>query len=181
MCIKRRRCLAAFVAVTLGLTGCGDLDPFDVETSSPQPRRPPADVNAADIDFAHAMIEHLDRGQALAAAALAPQADASDGIVRLASHFAEEDLARIMKLSRFLDDWAQEVDSSAPVTSIAELVGLTGEAFDERWTALMIEHHERSVSLAEEVQRDGSYRRLDNMASGMLVDLGFEISEMSSL
>ena len=76
---------------------------------------------------------------------------------------------------------------AARMRQVPESVGRTddgddpGDEFDERWSALMIEHNERSVSLAEEVQREGSYRQLDNMASGMIVDLGLEISELSSL
>lgn len=180
MCVKRRRRLAAFLAVTLVLAGCGELNPFDVETSTQQTRRPPPDANAADVDFARTMIEHLERGQVLTAAALDPQANAADDVVRLASHIAEEDLARIAKLSDLLEEWGQKLDAPSSPTSVGELLALSGAAFDERWTEMMIEHHERAASLAEEVHRDGSYRRLDNMASGMLVDLGFEISVLTS-
>jgi len=45
---------------------------------------------------------------------------------------------------------------------------------------MMIEHHERSSLLAEVVQRNGSYRHVVNLASGLLVDVGFEISVLSS-
>ena len=175
----RRVAIALMVAAT-AVSGCGQLDPFDTDAGPVETRSVPDDANNADVEFLRDMVDHLEAGRSLTDAALDHRNDAGDDIERFARHIADEDRSRVVRMRDLLDDWgeANEDESGSPGGPI--IVGFTGEAFDQQWVEAMIEHHEHGTVLAEAVKRDGSSRLVDNLASGMLVDLGFEATALGS-
>lgn len=161
------------------LSGCGQLDPFESDTTPSDIRQLPADAKAADMAFLRDMIDQLIASQSLTAAALDPETEAGDDVARRARIIEEEDAGRIAQMAELLDDWGQaSIASTNPDTEPA--VGLTGAAFDDQWTVLIVEHHDQATALAEAVQRDGSSRSVNNLASGMLIDFGFETTTLNS-
>ncbi len=178
--LAARRSIAA-VAIVLSaaaLSACGEIDPFDSAPTSEQLRQRPADVNDADVEFVRDMTSHVQRGRELARVA---SDTGSDGAVAaIAGRIEDQDRKRLLVMSEMLDSWGEPTAESTALETWDALDGLTGAEFDERWKVLMIEHHAQAVALAENVQRDGSSRSVNNLASGMLVDLGFEMSTLDS-
>jgi hypothetical protein len=62
-----------------------------------------------------------------------------------------------------------------------DLVGLSRPEFEQLWVELMFELHATGIGLAEAVQRDGVSRDVNKFVSGMLVDLGFEVSRLEDV
>lgn len=171
----RRRVAPVALIVVLAIVGCGDINPFEATSTTAPTRKRPSDVSDADIEFLVGMIEHLQVGQALTDAALDPSVDVTADVAALASHIRDDDAARVVRMTELLERWGEPVVQVSPAGTIPELVGLTGAGFDAQWKALMLDHHAQSVALAERVRMGGSSRVVDNLAAGMLIDLGFEM------
>ncbi|MFN3255386.1 MAG: DUF305 domain-containing protein [Ilumatobacter sp.] len=178
--LAARRSIAVFAVVisAAALSACSEIDPFDSTPTSEQLPQRPADVNDADVEFATEMISHVQRGRELAKVAFDSNSDGD--VAAIARRIEDQDRKRLLVMSEMLDSWGEPAAESTALETWDELDGLTGVEFDERWTALMIEHHTQAVALAEIVQREGSSRSVNNLASGMLVDLGFEMSTLDS-
>jgi|GEM_PF-4977281 len=177
---RRSISVVAIVFGAAALAACGEIDPFDSTPTSEQLRQRPADVNDADVEFVREMIAHVRRGQVLTDAALDSDNDAGDTVSAIAGRIKNQDRGTLLMMSEMLDDWGEPAAEATAPEPRDELGGLTGEEFDERWKVLMLEHHARAVAIAENVQLDGSNRSVNNLASGMLVDLGFEMSTLDS-
>lgn len=179
--VGRRIVIATLIVGVVATAGCANINPFESTSTTAPPRQRSADANDADVEFLSNMVEHLRRGRALTDAALDPGADPGSDVSMLARHIADEDASRVIKMIDLLDDWGESAPPSAPPVASNELEELSGESFDTRWVALMLEHHELGEALAQRVQRDGSSRVVNNMAAGMLVDLGFETTTLESV
>lgn len=174
---RRISIVGSVIVGSLIASGCAELDPFE---SSPKTSaaQPPDDIGRSDIEFLQQMIGHLTAGRRLTDQALDPTSDAGGDVRRIARHIAEEDAVRIEVMSELLEEWGVPPSRSAAVVSASDLVGPSGAAFDRAWSDAMIEHHETAIVLVDEVRRRGSGRDVDKLASGMRVDVVFEISAM---
>ncbi|NNF65244.1 MAG: DUF305 domain-containing protein [Acidimicrobiia bacterium] len=181
---SRSPVIATAVAVVVVLSSCSEINPF--EASSPASTVSngalTSHANEADVAFLESMIVHLRSGQVLAASALDLDAAAADELVQLARHVTDEDASRITQMVELLEDWGRSAPASSEVPDPVEaLDGLSGPGFDDRWVELMLDHHAQAVVLAEAAQRDGVNREVNNLASGMLVDLGFEMGRLGAV
>ena len=95
----RRGVLAAFVVGAAVLSGCGQLDPFETETTPSDIRHLPDDANAADVAFLRDMIDSLEAGKSLTVAALDPGTEAGEDVARLARVIGEDDGAWIVQMA----------------------------------------------------------------------------------
>jgi uncharacterized protein (DUF305 family) len=181
----RLRHVIVFVGV---LSGCASIDPF-ADSSSPTsaPTRAVSNsFNAADVTFLNAMLFHERVGLALAGRTLEPTSTVGADVTTIAGHLVDEAQGRIETMSEWLNEWNHfDSTDSATMSSVSPgpdaLGGLSGADFEQLWVELMIEHHTVGVGLAEEVQRDGVSRDVNKFVSGMLVDLGFEVSRLEDV
>lgn len=64
---------------------------------------------------------------------------------------------------------------------MAELAGLSGREFDQRFLELMIAHHEGAVTMAEDELADGQNPQARELAQKIIDDQQAEITEMEQL
>ena len=179
--VRRRIAIAALIIGVVATSGCADINPLGSTSTTAPPRQRPADANDADVEFLTDVVEHLRQGRALTNAALDPSVNAGDNVATLASHIEEEDASRVIKMIELLQRWGESTPPSPAPVVANEMDGLRGDAFDAQWAELMLEHHARGEALAQRVKRDGSSRLVNNTATGMLVDLGFETATLQSV
>lgn len=60
----------------------------------------------------------------------------------------------------------------------SELEGLQGDAFDEKFLTLMVEHHAGAVDMAEYVKNDAKHQELRTLGSAIIRDQNAEINQM---
>jgi uncharacterized protein (DUF305 family) len=60
----------------------------------------------------------------------------------------------------------------------AELMGLTGDAFDEKFLTLMVEHHAGAVDMATYVDTEAKHAEIRQLAQNITADQNKEISQM---
>ena len=178
---RRRIVIAALIALALAAAGCSDIDPFDSTSTAAPSRHRPDDANDADVEFLKDMIDHLQSGKALTSAALDSRSNAGDDVATLAAHVEDEDAGRVDKMTELLDIWGETTAPTVGAEPVGVLFGLKGPEFDRQWTALMLAHHAQAEDLAKRVKRNGSSRAVNNLATGMLIDLGFETSRIDSV
>ena len=178
--LTARRSVVITTLIVAGATvaACGEINPFESTPTTTQPRQRPADANTADVEFLTNMTAHLQAGRALTAAALDPLNDATAETAAFARHIQNEDDGRIKKMTELLDSWGEPTEPAIRPEPPDALQGLDGVAFDDVWTELMLEHHAQAETIAEQVKRDGSSREVNNIAAGVLVDLGFETTRL---
>ncbi len=167
--------LAALLTALLG--ACSTNDTTDL----------PDGVNAADVSFATEMIPH--HRQATEMAALVPQRSDDPAVVELAERIQDAQGPELDLMTGWLDDWGREemggsMASMPGMMSADQLTSLeasTGEAFDEMFLTMMIEHHEGAIEMARTEQADGELDDAVELAGTIEDDQGAEIEEMRSL
>ena len=174
----RRHTLVALIIGLAAAAGCSDINPLEATSTTAPARQRPIDVNDADVEFLSEMIGHLRTGEVLITAALDPTADAAAQVTTLANHIGDENAGRVVRMTDLLERWGEPAVQVSTLETVPALTGLTGADFDEQWKSLMLDHHARSAVLAGQVRAGGSSRIVDNLAAGMLIDLGFEAGRL---
>jgi uncharacterized protein (DUF305 family) len=208
----RRAALAAAgtVAAAVLLSACGsggghdgmDMgDSGDSSASSSESAAASAeDHNAADVEFAQAMIPHHE--QAVEMADLAVDQASSEEVRTLAEQIRDAQNPEIETLTGWLEGWGEEVpdggmdhggmdmgeddmdmdmDGMMSEEEMTELENATGTAFDEMFLEMMIEHHRGAVEMAETEQAEGSYQPALDMAEDIISTQNAEIDQMNGM
>ena len=159
--------------------------------------------NAADVEFARAMIAHHRQTVEIADLASVPGNEASTWLVPLADRIKAEQLADIDRLQALLDSWDPPVGSGATATSddvdgvadptqtpgalgmmsadeMIELTTTTGGDFDRLWLAMMIRHHEGAVAMCKQLLVDGRSAQLQSLAATVSSAHQVQLSEMNA-
>ncbi|AXE85571.1 DUF305 domain-containing protein [Streptomyces sp. Go-475] len=204
--LTRRAALVAVAGVALtALTACGG----DGSGSSGSGHRGHASSsagaatepaagkhNAQDVSFAQGMIPH--HRQALEMARMADGRASSGAVKDLAARIEKAQDPEIKTMTGWLKTWGEDVpepgagmDHSAAGHSgmpgmmsdedMAELEKSSGEAFDAKFLALMVEHHEGAVEMATVEKSKGRYGPAKAMADDIVTAQNAEISEMNKL
>ncbi|MFF7314719.1 DUF305 domain-containing protein [Streptomyces sp. NPDC008137] len=152
--------------------------------------------NAQDVSFAQGMIPH--HRQALEMARLADGRAASGAVEDLAARVEKAQDPEIRTMTGWLERWGEDVpgpadgmDHSAAGHSgmpgmmggadMAELEKSEGKAFDTKFLALMVEHHEGAVKMAAVERNKGRYGPAKAMAEDIVAAQKAEIGEMNKL
>ncbi|MEU0197310.1 MULTISPECIES: DUF305 domain-containing protein [unclassified Streptomyces] len=152
--------------------------------------------NAQDVSFAQGMIPH--HRQALEMARLADGRASSGAVEDLAARIEKAQDPEIKTMTGWLKAWGEDVpepgagmDHSAAGHSgmpgmmsaedMAELEKSSGKAFDAKFLALMVEHHEGAVEMATVEKSKGRYGPAKAMADDIVTAQNAEISEMNKL
>lgn len=194
--MKRLHLLATpLVAALLLLPACGGQETGSTVGAD-------AEFNAADVAFATQMISH--HAEAVAMADLTMRHNLDPKLQALAVGVREEQTPEIETMVDWLQDWDQPVpetmrdhanaedpsgmdmgDEEMPGMMSREELGklksLDGDAFEERWLEMMIEHHKGALEMAETEAGEGKYPAAVQMAEGILVSQTAEIEEMERM
>lgn len=195
---RRRTTLAATAALTLGLTlsACsGAEDAGSTVEEGVDAAEERAAHNDADTEFAQMMIVHHEG--AVEMAELAVEKADSDEVRALGERIAAAQQPEIDLMSGWLEAWgeeapddadmggmdhgAMEMDGLDPEEVMAELGGLEGAEFDERFLELMVDHHQGAIDMAEELQDEGESTEARQLAEKIVGDQTEEIAEMQEL
>ncbi|MFC9682666.1 DUF305 domain-containing protein [Streptomyces sp. NPDC056948] len=189
---RRAALVAAAGAATFVLAACGgDGDGGDSGADNGA-----ASHNAQDVSFAQGMIPH--HRQALEMARLADGRAASGAVKDLAARVEKAQDPEIRTMTGWLKQWGEDAPGSADSMAhsaaghsgmpgmmggedMAELEKSEGKAFDTKFLALMVEHHEGAVKMAAVEKNKGRYGPAKAMAGDIVTAQNTEIGEMNKL
>ncbi|OZM74407.1 DUF305 domain-containing protein [Amycolatopsis antarctica] len=185
--------IASAVAV-LALAGCSADSGAGTEPDG-APAAPAAagPFNAADIEFATTMIPHEQ--QVVDMAALAGERAAAPEVARFALRLRDGQDPVIARMSALLESWGQPApadpglhltgpaEASGMLTpeEMAELQGLSAEAFDSRFLELTERHHQGAIDLAAAQRTAGTSPQAREIADGVTEARQREIAEVRDL
>jgi uncharacterized protein (DUF305 family) len=192
MSIRRTTCALAIAAV--GLVACGGgSDDSGAAAPPASAAQGAAGFNDADVAFAQGMIPHHESAIEMADIALDPAIGAGPAIKDLATRIKagqDPEIKQMTALLTGLDRPVMEamtaeematMDGMVSMESMEALNTLTGAEFDKAWAALMIEHHEGAITMANEVKAAGSNAEVLKLADAILAAQQAEIAEMQPL
>ena len=191
-----RRLLIPIVLVAAVTSACGsDADSSD-DGSAPsgQDAEATTEFNEADVTFAQGMIPHHEQAVEMADIALDPASGAGSDVTDLATRIKGAQDPEIELMTGWLEAWGQPVamdtsdghdmasmDGMMSAEDMDALEELAGDAFDERWLGMMIEHHTGAIAMAETVTDDGSNSDVLELAGQIITAQQAEIDEMNRL
>lgn len=157
--------------------------------------------NAADVEFATAMIQH--HAQALSMVDLTVGRDLPAEMTTLAEQIRMDQSVEIETMVDWLTDWDQsvpetvrdhanahgdgevEMDPDMPGMMSAEemdqLEAAQGEEFEQLWLEMMIEHHEGAIEMAATESDDGEYPDAVDLAETIVDAQEAEIAQMEAM
>lgn len=200
----------AAAALLLALAGCA-VDPTQSEgpsaaagsgagTTATAGQAPVEEEhNDADTAFAQMMIVHHEG--AVEMADLAVREASSEEVRALAEDISAAQGPEIELMRSWLDAWGEEpaaggahgmdhgdmdmsgmeMEGLTQEEAMAELSGLTGAAFDERFLELMVAHHQGAVQMAQAQLEDGENPQAVELAQRIIADQQAEIAHMQEL
>lgn len=198
----RRKHLAAaalVVAGTLTLGACGGHDMSSMSgtggsdsSSSSSSSDGTADFNDADVTFATDMIPH--HRQAVDMAKLAESRAESPEVKDLAMQIMDAQDPEIETMSGWLTSWGKPVpedmsgmdmSGSTPgmmsPDDMTSLENTSGSEFDQMFLAMMIEHHQSAIMMAESEQSGGMFPDAIALAKQIEAAQTDEIATMQAL
>lgn len=155
-------------------------------------QRDASDHNAADVRFVQQMIPHHE--QAVEMSAMATGTTTDSVVVDLADRIEAAQQPEIDRMKGWLEDWGvDETDATehgsdghddmageGMMTSaqMDELEASGGVAFARSWVAMMIEHHEGAIAMAETELAEGKNPAAQKLARQIIAAQQQEIDEM---
>lgn len=177
------------VVAALTVAGCGNDTKSNGSTDSSS-----GQFNDADVTFAQQMIPHHE--QAVEMATMAQEQASSPEVKQLADKIAAAQGPEIDTMTRWLEDWGQEVspdsmsgmdhsgsDMSGMMSDddMESLGAATGAEFDQMFLEMMIEHHTGAIEMAQTEQQDGENPDAIALAEKIEADQTAEIAQMQDL
>jgi uncharacterized protein (DUF305 family) len=189
------------VAAAVTLAACGSGDDTTSATSSASPRMPGMSAaptagaeqfTAQDEAFASDMIVH--HRQAVQMATMAPDRSTDQKVLDLAKRIEAAQQPEIDTMSGWLEAWGSampedmsghDMGEAMPgmmsAADMADLEGLKGSAFDQKFLSMMIAHHEGAITMAETQAADGMDPAAIALAKTIITAQAAEITEMRGL
>lgn len=199
------RAAAGVIAAVAVLAGCASDDGDAANPSAATEQTAPDGTvfNAADVEFARAMIAHHRQTVEIADLASVPGNEASSWLVPLADRIKAEQFADIDRLQALLDSWGPPTGAGTTVGSggddgvadptetpgaqgmmsadeMIELTTTTGGDFDRLWLSMMIRHHEGAVAMCKQLLVDGRSAQLQSIAATVSSAHQAQLSEMNA-
>ena len=198
---SRLHVATAALTLTALLAACGDsTDPAGggSTATTTQAEQSEQANNQADTMFAQMMIVHHEG--AIEMAQLAQERAVTTPVQDLAGEIDQAQGPEIELMRSWLQEWGEptasgddmghmghgdtsgmEMDGMSQEEAMAELEGLTGEAFDSRFLELMIEHHRGAVAMARTALAEGQHPDVRQLAEQVVTDQEAEIERMGQL
>ena len=186
--------LIALVASVLVVGACSDDGAQEAAPSSTSTPQAAAQYNDADVAFATAMIPHHQ--QAVEMAELAADRAESPEVRQLAEDIAGAQEPEIQTMTQWLEDWGQETPTDSMdhgdmghgdpeempgmmnESEMTQLEESDGNAFDQMFVQMMIEHHEGAIEMARDEQANGKHAEAVALAKKIESDQQAEIAKM---
>lgn len=189
--MTRRRSTLAALAPALLLAACAPSTRAAAERH-PHPAHVHSDAAEGDAAFLRGMIHH--HAQALEMTALVPERTSTPALRLLAERIQVSQRDEIALMSRLLTDRggappaAHEGHGGMPgmltAEEMASLAAVRGDAFDRRFLALMIRHHEGALAMVEALFATpgaGQDTAVFQLANDVAADQQAEIDRMRRL
>ena len=197
---------AVGLAVALLVSGCGDSPDNDTGAASEARTATNGDVfNDADVRFAQSMIQH--HAQAIQMVLLTRNRLVDDEVEGIANAVRDAQVPEIETMSDWLTAWDEKVPETSLSHSNAghdmdDMSGMAGmddmpgmmseddmtsleeasdEEFQSMWLAMMIEHHQGAVEMAQVEQGDGLFDPALTLAEDIAATQTEEIALMEDL
>lgn len=201
MITPRLRLATGALALTAFLAGCGDsTQPAGGGSTATvaDSEQAAQEHNEADTMFAQMMIVHHEG--AIEMAQLAQEKAVTSEVQELAGQIEQAQGPEIELMQSWLQQWGEptasdddmahmghgdssgiRMDGMSQEEAMAELEGLSGEAFDARFLELMIEHHRGAVTMAQTALDEGQHPDVQELAEQVVTDQEAEIERMEQL
>ena len=185
------------LTAALALAGCGAATDTPgtaqsaVGSSTATAGTSAADHSAADVMFSAMMIPHHQ--QAVEMADLVPTRTTNADVLALAAGIKAAQQPEIDQMQGYLDGWGEEANDAAAHAGhagmegmmsdddLTALAGLKDAAFDKEWLTMMIAHHEGAVTMAQDVQKNGSHAATATLAAAIIEVQRREIDQMKAM
>ncbi|WP_282782444.1 MULTISPECIES: DUF305 domain-containing protein [unclassified Nocardia] len=183
-------------SVALIAAGCGDETSTvqavggDTTTSAAGATR--SDFNAADVEFLQMMYPH--HAQAVEMAKLVPGRTENPELIALAQAVEQAQAPEMRQISTLLvsfgepaptEDGGHAGHGGMPgMMSPEQMVALelaSGDAFDEKWVTMMIEHHQGAIAMAETELAQGVNAEAKQLAQAIITAQRTEIDQMRGM
>lgn len=150
-----------------------------------------AEGRDGDVMFAQMMIPHHEQAVEMAEIALG-KADASSQVRELATAIKQAQDPEIQTMSGWLKQWGAAAPSGSMdhgsmgsgMMSDADMEALEqadGKAFDEKWTSMMIAHHEGAIDMARQVLASTEDPDVKALADAIIKAQTEEITTMKAM
>lgn len=202
MTSKMTALIAATVAATVLLAGCGSSSTSSAETPDSQSAGGGAVVatgSDADITFAQLMIPHHE--QAVQMADIALQRATSPEVTDLATQIKAAQDPEIQQMRGWLQQWGapeqmdgvdgmdhgdmdmggQTAGGMMSDEDMGALMDASGADFDRMWLTMMIAHHEGAIEMAEQVKAQSTTPDVTALADAIVAGQTTEIDTMQQL
>lgn len=202
MTSKMTALIAATVAATVLLAGCGSSSTSSAETPDSQSAGGGAVVatgSDADITFAQLMIPHHE--QAVQMADIALQRATSPEVTDLATQIKAAQDPEIQQMRGWLEQWGapeqmdgvdgmdhgdmdmggQTAGGMMSDEDMGALMDASGADFDRMWLTMMIAHHEGAIEMAEQVKAQSTTPDVTALADAIVAGQTTEIDTMQQL
>lgn len=144
-----------------------------------------------DIVFAQGMIPHHEQAVDMADIALANDGVSAD-VKRIASEVKAAQDPEIQQMQSWLSSWGAPATATGPVDphaghgmmtdeDMAALEDATGDDFNRMWMAMMIEHHDGAITMAQDVLKTTQDPEVKALAEAVIAAQQAEIEEMKKL
>lgn len=202
MTSKMTALIAATVAATVLLAGCGSSSTSSAETPDSQSAGGGAVVatgSDADITFAQLMIPHHE--QAVQMADMALQQATSPEVTDLATQIKAAQDPEIQQMRGWLTAWGApeqmagmdgmdhgDMDMGGQTAAgmmtdqdMSALMDASGTDFDQMWLAMMIAHHKGAIEMAQTAKADTTNPDVTALADAIVAAQTSEIDTMEKL
>lgn len=193
---KAMAAIAAGIAATVALSGCGSSDSTDANSASPTQTAPTAvetamqdSHNQADVDFAQGMIPHHEQAVEMSDILLA-KPDIDPRVAQLAEEIKAAQGPEVEQMQGWLRQW------DVPAASDHDMAGMHGMMSEQDITELreaqgteasrlfltqMIEHHEGAVMMAQAEIDSGQFSDAVALARDIITTQEREIDHMREI
>ena len=192
---------ALTLGLALALTACGNSN----DTTAADSSSSASDHNDADVSFASDMIQH--HAQALTMVDLTVDRTMTPDFQALTEGIRDAQAPEIETMSDWLTSWGEDVPATVRdhmnaeghdmgdmgadtgqdmpgMMSDEDLQGLADAMpmdFEDMWLAMMIQHHEGAITMAEAEVEDGSYQPAIDLAKQIIAAQTEEIATMTTM
>lgn len=179
------------VAALLALAGCqAAATPVDTTSGSPAASSPAASANAADVMFTQMMIPHHEQAVVMSDLILAKQGISAE-VTKLAEQIKAAQQPEIDQMKGWLKEWGASehsdhtghggMDGMLSQEQLDAIEDAQGTEAEKLFLTGMIGHHEGAVTMAKQVQAEGSDTEVRALADAIITSQQAEIDQMKKM